>query len=178
MAIRKASAYSKKMARPYTRKSAHKSKAYIKTIPYSKIVKFRMGAQKDYDSGKHKYLIQLIALEGTQVRDTALEAGRMLAHKLMEEKIPGQYFFEVKVYPHHFIRENKMAAGAGADRMATGMTQSFGIVIGRMALVSQNQVILFASCPDGKTAAVAKQCMTTVKSKFPCATKVVISKVA
>jgi large subunit ribosomal protein L10e len=101
----------------------------------------------------------------------------MLAHKLMEEKIPGQYYFEVKVYPHHFIRENKMAAGAGADRMATGMTQSFGIVIGRMALVSPNQVILFASCPDEKTAAVAKQCMTTVKSKFPCATKVVISKI-
>lgn len=176
MALRKASAYSKKMARPYTRKSAHRGKAYIKTVPYSKIVKLRMGAQKDYESRKHKYQVQLIALEGTQVRDTALEAGRMLAHKLMEEKIPGQYFFEVKVYPHHFIRENKMAAGAGADRMATGMTQSFGVVIGRMALVSQNQVILFTSCTDEKAAGVAKECMTTVKSKFPCATKVVISK--
>jgi len=128
MAIRKASAYSKKPNRPFTRKSSRKSKAYIKTVPYSKIVKLRMGDQKSFEENKHKYNLYLVAEEGVLIRDNALESGRMLLHKLLESEAPGMYFMEVKVYPHHMLRENKTAAGAGADRMSTGMTQSFGIV--------------------------------------------------
>ena len=41
--LRKAAAYSKKHARPFTRKSKSRKKAYIKTIPGIRIVKFDMG---------------------------------------------------------------------------------------------------------------------------------------
>jgi len=46
MALRKGSAYSKRYARPYTRKSKKRSKSYIKTVPNSRIVKFQMGDTK------------------------------------------------------------------------------------------------------------------------------------
>jgi len=177
MAIRKASAYSKKPNRPFTRKSSRKSKAYIKTVPYSKIVKLRMGDQKSFEENKHKYNLYLVAEEGVLIRDNALESGRMLLHKLLESEAPGMYFMEVKVYPHHMLRENKTAAGAGADRMSTGMTQSFGIVIGRAAAVKPGQQIFFVSCVDEKTARIARDSLVSIKAKVPCKTRIVFEKV-
>ena len=174
MAIRKASTYSKRIARPFTRKSNKKSKAYIKVVPHSKIVKFRVGDQKAYEEGKHKYIITLVAQEATQVRDTALESGRMLLHKLIEEKVPGQYYMEVKVYPHHMLRENKSAGGmAGADRISSGMTQSFGQVIGRAAIIRPGQEIFFISCVDDKGARIARDALQDIKSKIPGKNRVV-----
>src|SRR3989338_2942885 len=102
MALRKASAYSKKKARPFTRISKNKSKAYIKTVPSSKIAKFNMGNEGDYRAGKHPFSVKLRSDENVQVRDNALESARMLLHKDLEENVPGQYFINVRVYPHHF----------------------------------------------------------------------------
>ena len=137
-----------------------------------------MGDQKAYEEGKHKYIITLVAQEATQVRDTALESGRMLLHKLIEEKVPGQYYMEVKVYPHHMLRENKISSGAaGADRTSTGMTQSFGVVIGRAALVKSGQRIFFVSCTDDRVARIARDSMISIKSKLPCKTKITFEKV-
>jgi large subunit ribosomal protein L10e len=177
MTLRKATAYSKKKARPFTRKSAKKNKAYIKQVPYSKIVKFNMGDVAGYNAGKHKYEVSLVAENGVQVRDNALEAARMLVHKILEEKAPGQYYIIVKMFPHHFLRENKLAAGAGADRMATGMTQSFGVVVGRGCFTSPGKTILFVSCTDDKAARIARDALATVKSKFACRTRVVFKQV-
>ncbi len=177
MALRKALAYSKKKARPYTRISRKKSKAYIKSVPYSKIVKFSGGDEKAFREGKHVYNIKLIAEEWSQVRDNALEAGRMLITKFLDEKIPGQYFFVVKVHPHHFLRENKSAAAvAGADRISTGMTQSFGVVIGRAAMVKAGQEIFFVSTANEKAARVAKEALESVKAKVPCKTRILFEK--
>src|SRR3972149_1894274 len=100
MAFRKASAYSKKKARPYTRKSGVKSKSYIKSVPYSKIVKFNMGDTRSFNQHKHDYSIRLISEEKIQIRDNALESCRMFIHKDLEEAIPGNYYFAVKIFPH------------------------------------------------------------------------------
>jgi large subunit ribosomal protein L10e len=177
MALRKALAYSKKRARPYTRNSRRKDKSYIKTIPYSKIVKFDSGVRKDYEQGKFPYKISLEAEENVQVRDNALEACRMLLTKQMDEGSPGQYFLMVKIHPHHLIRENKSAAAvAGADRISTGMTQSFGVVIGRAAMVKPGQELFFISCATEKDAQIAKAALRMIKSKVPCKTRVVFQK--
>jgi len=167
MTLRKAAAYSKKKIRPYTRNSSRKNRAYIKAIPYSKIVKFRMGDEKSFRENKHPFVIKMISTEGVQMRDTSLEAARMLLHKLLEDQVPGQYFIAVRVAPHNFIRENKLAAGAGADRMATGMTQSFGVVVGRTALVKPEQEVIVVSCANEKAARIAKDALATIKSKVP-----------
>lgn len=177
MALRKATAYSKKKARPYTRISKTKKKAFIKAVPYSKIVKFNMGDVHAYQDGKHHYRVKLIAENGVQVRDNALEAARMLLHKLLEEKIPGQYYILVKMFPHHMLRENKLAAGAGADRMATGMTQSFGVVVGRGAFTCPGKEIIMISCVDDRAARIARDACFSIKSKFSCRTRVVFEKV-
>ncbi|MBM3232643.1 50S ribosomal protein L16 [Candidatus Pacearchaeota archaeon] len=177
MALRKALAYSKKKARPYTRNSRKKGKSYIKTIPFSKIVKFDSGVRKDYEQGKFPYKISLEAEEGVQVRDNALEACRMLLTKQMDENALGQYFLMVKVHPHHFIRENKSAAAvAGADRISTGMTQSFGVVIGRAARVKPGQELFFISAATEKGAQAAKSALNMIRSKVPCKSRVVFQK--
>ncbi|MBX4212575.1 50S ribosomal protein L16 [Candidatus Pacearchaeota archaeon] len=179
MALRKALAYSKKPARPYTRNSRSKSKAYIKTVPGQKIVKFHMGSQKDYMEGKHPFVMSLIAEEGVQIRDNSIEASRMLLNKVLDEQAPGQFYFAVKVFPHHLQRENKSAGGmAGADRISTGMTQSFGIVIGRAAIVRPGQQLFFISCQNEKAAKIARDALATVRSKVPCKTRITFEKVA
>ena len=177
MAIRKASSYSSRIARPYTRNSRSKQKAFIKVVPFSKIVKFSMGDSAAFRSGKHKYVVSMLAEFKAQVRDTALESGRMHLHKIMEDKAQGLYFAAVKVVPHHFLRENKSAGGmAGADRISTGMTQSFGQVIGRAAIVSPKSPLFIVSCEDEKTARIARDALETIRSKIPVKTRVVFEK--
>lgn len=178
MALRKASAYSKKVARPFTRISRTKSQAYIKTVPQNKIVKYHIGNQKDFKEGKHPFMISFIAEEPAQIRDNALEAARQLITKTLDSDAAGQYYLNVKAFPHHFLRENKTAAGAGADRMSSGMTHSYGIIIGRAAKVNTGQEILTVSCANQKTAQIARNVLSSVKAKMPCKVSILFEKIA
>jgi len=173
MALRKASSYSKKPATPYTRNSRRKNKAYIKTIPHVKVSKFSMGDLKGYRAGKHKFVVRLVSQEDIQVRDNALEAGRMHIHKILEEQLPGRYFFAVKVHPHHFLRNNKTSGVAGADRLSTGMSHSFGVIEGRAALVPKDKDIFFITCDNESAARIIREAVDSVKAKMPCAVKIV-----
>jgi large subunit ribosomal protein L10e len=173
MALRKALAYSKRYTRPFTRNSRRKNKAYIKTIPYTKVAKFTIGDQKGYRAGKHKFAVRVISGEDIQIRDTAIEAGRMHVHKLLDEHIPGEYFMSVKVHPHHFLRNNKTSGVAGADRLSTGMSHSFGVIEGRAALVPKGKEIFFISCKDEKGARIARDAVESIKAKMPCTTKII-----
>mgnify|MGYP000072066343 CR=1 FL=1 len=168
MALRKASSYSKKPARPYTRKSAVKSKSYIKTVPPQKVVKMKMGDLKGYENGKFKLFVKLSSGENILIRDNALEAARQYVHKVLDESLPGQYYFELKVFPHHIIREHRVATGAGADRMAIGMAHSFGMPIGRGAFVKQNQPVFVVAVSNEKARKIAIDALTKVKAKLPC----------
>ena len=100
--LRKASAYSKKKVRPYTRKSKNKSKSYIKQVPQNKIVKYNLGNKTAYNMGKFKHVLKFISMENVQIRDNALEAGRLIINKILERKIPNQFYFE---------RDRKMRSG-------------------------------------------------------------------
>src|SRR3989344_6313751 len=119
MALRKASAYSHRYARPYTRKSKKKGKNYIKMYPPSKIVKFDMGDISGYNNGKYQIKIRLVSTENVQIRDTALEAARQIITKAMEGNFGVNGFAAfLRVHPHHVLREHSMLTGAGADRMS------------------------------------------------------------
>ncbi len=176
--LRKASAYSKKRVRPFTRKSGQKSKAFIKTIPPSNIVKFEMGNAGAYKNRKHKFHVGLICEEKIQIRDNALESARQLLNKMLDTELQGQYYFVVKVYPHHILRENKAAAGAGADRISSGMTHSYGVNIGRAAIVNPGTEIFFVSCENEKGARFVRNSLGAVKSKIPCRSRIVFEKVS
>lgn len=172
MALRKALTYSKKYARPYTRVSRNKSKAYIKVVPANKIVKYHLGNVRAYNDGKYPYIIHLVSEENVQVRDNALEACRMLIVKQLDLKLPGQYYIEIKAHPHHILRNNKMAAGAGADRLSSGMTRSFGIVEGRAALIKAKNDILIVACETEAQSRLIREELIPVKAKVPCKTTI------
>ncbi len=168
MALRKACAYSKKHARPYTRKSKSKKNSYIKTIPDSQIVKFRMGDLKGYENKKYPIILNIVSKEKIQIRDNAIEAVRQFMNRFLQEKLGKEFYFEVKIYPHHILRENKMLTGAGADRMQTGMALSFGKAIGRAAFVKQGQTVFVVGIQTPKQEIEARKLIKSVKARLPC----------
>ncbi|MFN7991266.1 MAG: 50S ribosomal protein L16 [Candidatus Micrarchaeia archaeon] len=107
----------------WTRYSRSKPrKSFIKAMPHADLHQFRMGVQKaDYDC-----VMSLRSDGPVIIRDNAIESARQSSNKYLEKVAPGAYYFAVRVYPHHIIRENKMIAGAGADRLQKGMRQAFG----------------------------------------------------
>lgn len=173
MALRKASAYSKKRVVPFTRISKKKGKSYIKTIPEQKIVKFSMGSEKLYNKGKLPYNLTLISEENVQIRHNALEACRQYINKKLEEELSEQYLFRVIPFPHHIQRENKMLTAPGADRMQSGMQLSYGKTAGKAAIVKPGSKIFFVAVHDEKTAQFVRETLKKIKSKLPGKTKVI-----
>ena len=123
-------------------------KSYIKTMPHKELNQHRMGTDKaDYDAVYHLKLKDNILI----LRDNAIEAARQSANKVLETKMPGNYYFLVRVYPHHIIRENKMVAGAGADRIQKGMRRAFGKPMDRAARLKKNQALFSVYVYKGKS---------------------------
>ncbi|MEK6792224.1 MAG: ribosomal protein L16, partial [Nanoarchaeota archaeon] len=106
MAIRKASSYSKKNNQPFTRISKAKSKSYIKVVPPNKVVKYNIGNQKAFVEGKFPFILRLHSDEMLVIRDTAIEAGRMVLTKNLENRLLGKFYLWVKIFPHHLLRNN------------------------------------------------------------------------
>ena len=77
------------------------------------------------------------------------------------------YHLKINIYPHHILRENPLAAGAGADRMSTGMKMSFGKPIGLAAQVKKGQTLLSVNV-DKENLEVAKQALKKASHKLPC----------
>ncbi len=168
MGLRKASAYSKRYARPYTRKSKVRQRSYIKTVPNPKIIKFRMGDVEGFSKGKFSIVLNVFSKEQIQIRDNSLEAVRQFLNRFLNKATNKEYYFEVKVYPHHILRENKMLSGAGADRMQTGMSHAFGKAIGRAAMVKQGQVLFVFGVMNTKHEIELRKLITSAKSRLPC----------
>lgn len=168
MALRKAGAYSKRYARPFTRKSKVKQKSYIKTIPNSKIVRFKMGDVKNFEKGNYPIELYVKSKEQVQMRDNSIEATRQFLNRFLTEKVGKDFYLEVKIYPHHILRENKMLTGAGADRMQTGMSQSFGKSMGRAAFVKAGQTIFIVGVKTPKQEQDARKLIKSMKARLPC----------
>ncbi len=178
MAIRKALSYSKKVNRPYTRISKVKSRAYIKVVPPNKVVKYNIGNQVAFDEGRFPFVLRMITDETLVIRDNAIESARMVLTKNLEGKLPGKFYLWVKIFPHHILRNNKAAAGAGADRLSTGMKQSFGIIEGRAARVFAGQELFMVACEVENAVSTARQILSMAKSKLPCKTRIIFEKIA
>lgn len=167
MALRKASAYSKMYARPYTRKSTKKAHNFIKTVPSQKIVRFKLGDIPKGEAGKFEFIIKLKTLDNVTIRDNALEAARQYITKQLDTLLPGQYYFRVMIYPHHILRENKMLTGAGADRMQTGMQLSFGKTIGRAAMIKAGGEIFQVHVSTLKATQIVRKILNIIRAKLP-----------
>ena len=112
---------------------------HIKGKPQIKIAKFNSGNKK----GKFEVCVQLLINEKIQITHMAIEATRLAANKTLE-KTTGEigYSSRLRIYPHIRLRENKMIAAAGADRLSDGMRRAFGKANSLAARVKQGQVIM------------------------------------
>ncbi|MDP6845869.1 MAG: 50S ribosomal protein L16 [Candidatus Nanoarchaeia archaeon] len=130
----------RRIKRAYTRTSKYRRLSYIKGAPNHKIIHF--------DSGNRRYemfpkTIVLNADKAINLRHNAIEAARIVVTRHMSKNV-GKFAFglKLKVFPHHIIRENPIAMGAGADRMSQGMRSAFGKTISRAARVKPDQTII------------------------------------
>ena len=139
MGIRPGRCYSG-MQRPNTRQSTKvPKKGYVKGVPGAKIRDFEMGKKKKYSSS-----VFLVPDKDVQITHNALESARVTGSSYLEKSIGkgGSFFMKVRVFPHHVLRENALATGAGADRFQQGMRSSFGNPIGTAARVKKGQKII------------------------------------
>ena len=137
-------------------------KEFAPSAPNPKIARFSTGtARPDYE-----VKLQLMAEERVQIRHNALEAARVAINKKMASVGEENFYLAVKVYPHVILRENKMIATAGADRLQEGMRKAFGKPIGLAARVDQGSV-LFELSVKQTSVEKAKEALKTAASKLP-----------
>lgn len=167
--LRKAVSY-RRIERPYTRKSKYKKKMYVRSIPVSKVVRYTMGNP----SRTYEHALHLLSKADLQIRHNAIESARVVCSRVLEQNLPkNAYLFQIRIYPHHILRENPLAAGAGADRMSTGMQRSFGKCIGVAAQVHKGKEI-FTVKVDKLHLDTARRALKAAGHKFACQTQIVI----
>jgi large subunit ribosomal protein L10e len=163
MSDKPASMYRKIDKPPYTRRE------YITGIPGSKIAQHKMGDVRA-DAEEYPVRISLAVEEEIQIRHGALEASRLSANRhLIKSLGEGNYKMILRKFPHHVIRENKQATGAGADRVSDGMRQSFGKIVGTAARLPAGDRLFTIWC-DVEDAPVAKDALRRAYNKIgsPC----------
>lgn len=160
--IRKFVAY-RRLERPYTRTSKFKSKSYIRITPNIAVVRFDAGNT----TKKFRYTLNLNSKTDLQIRDNALESARQTTTRALESAL-GQngFHLKIKVYPYQILRENPLAAGAGADRFSTGMKKSFGKPIGNAARVKKGQTVFQVSV-DKTDLEVGRKALSRASKKLP-----------
>ena len=136
---------------------------YMGGVPPSRITQFVVGNK----NAKFPILVYLTANESCQIRHNALEAARITANRFLEKKAgTNDYRFNIRVYPHHVIRENKQATGAGADRVSQGMRRAFGKAVGTAARVKQDQILMTVETLE-KNVDLAKEALHKAGIKLP-----------
>src|ERR687883_1581137 len=148
--------YRESRGMPYVRRE------YIAGKPQIKIARFSSGQAGSYD-----YKLELVATEKIQIRHNALESARLAANKTMARAGETSFFSTLKVYPHVLLRENKMIATAGADRLQEGMRRAFGKSTGLAARIEPDQVIYEAYVTSANLN-LAKDGFKVASSKLGC----------
>ncbi|MCX6694470.1 MAG: 50S ribosomal protein L16 [Methanomicrobiales archaeon] len=144
-------------------KKAYTRKEYMGGIPGSKIVQFEMGnLSQQFPFEEHLHVV-----EGCQIRHTALEAARIsINRKLLKEVGRMNFRLKLRVYPHHVLRENKQATGAGADRVSEGMRLAFGKAVGTAARMMPGQRV-FTVYTSPQYADKVKEALRSGAHKLP-----------
>ena len=159
----------------YTRVASSPSDSYITGIPQSKIVHFDMGNP----AGTYDTKAEIVYNGRIMVRHNALEAARIIIQKKLEKDVGlANYYFKVNVFPHHVLRENVTATGAGADRVSEGMRRSFGSPIGRAARMKEGQSLLTVkfTATDARTKTI-KSALKVAANKLPGEKTVTVSRI-
>ncbi len=154
--------------RPFTRQSRRKPrKGYAKGVPGRKITKFEVGDPNKEFSLNARLLVE----NAIQIRHNALEAARVATNKYLTKALGDEYFLKILIFPHHVMRDNPTATGAGADRFQTGMRKAYGRPIGTAAQVKANQPIILIRVDKAKRP-FAKEALKRAATKIPGTTRI------
>jgi len=169
MARKPASMYRRLKGPAYTRRK------YIGGVPNNRIHQFHVGNRRAAETGQFQVVIELTADNDCQIRHTALEAARVISNSTIRKSAGAQgYALRVHTYPHHVLRENKQATGAGADRVSQGMRCAFGKNVGTAARVKRGQrVISIQVTPEFYLTARDALRKASMKFPTPCTIKLV-----
>ena len=172
MAERKGGVYARYDGRPYTRQSERVPRVnYVRGVPRPKIQTYQIGDQRT----EFEYEVAIRAEEPVQITHRALEASRVAATKTMGTAAGASFFLRVYPYPHHVLRENPQATGAGADRFQQGMSRAFGKAIGTAARVRVGQRLIGIRVNEDRID-LAKEALRRAKMKLPCLVTTVTKK--
>ncbi len=163
MVRKPASMYRKAKGQPYTRRE------YMGGVPNTRIAQYDMGNPQ----GEFPLTIRLVAEEACQIRDIAFEAARVTANRFISQRAGQQYHLRIQPFPHIVLRENKIAVGAGADRISDGMRGAFGTPGGTAARVRRGQTLLFIRTTPSHMKR-AKQALRKAGYKVPTPTRIIV----
>ena len=111
-----------------------------------------------------------------QISSNALEAIRITINGVLQRKLGRQnYRLRVRPKPFQKIRENRMLAFAGADRVQSGMRNSFGRSTGVCARVRAGQIIVDIGTSI-KNLPLVRDRLRVASMKVPSSCQIVITK--
>jgi large subunit ribosomal protein L10e len=145
---------------------AYTRREFMGGVPGNRILQYESGKP----NGDFPVTLDLVLEERGQIRHTALEAMRITAVRALDTALGREnYYLKVRAYPHHVLRQNKQASGAGADRVSMGMRLAFGKAIGTAARTTPGQCILTVKVP-ARGFAAGKDAMRKAYNKIasPC----------
>ena len=166
--------YAKWSRRPFQyKRSSNRRREYARGGAQSKIVRF-WGGDKSIPWENWELVVGLKVKKQIQISSNALEAIRVTINSALQKRL-GRLNFRFRVRPKPFqkYRENRMLAFAGADRVQSGMRNSFGRSTGVCARVRAGQVI----CDVGtslKDLDIVRDRLRVASMKIPCSCQVVI----
>lgn len=145
---------------------AYTRREYMGGVPNSRISQFDMGELTENFPIK----LTLRSKNRVQIRHTSLEAGRIAANRILTKDAGlANYHLKLRAYPHVVLRENKLATGAGADRVSSGMRLAFGKTVGTAARLECDQAIMTVTCtPTAYKSAKLALWKASMKFPTPC----------
>ena len=166
--------YSSWNRRPYQHKrSSNRRREYARGGAQSKIVRFWGGA-KEVPWEEWDLVVGLKVDKQIQISSNSLEATRITINGALQ-KLVGRTNFRLRIRPKPFqkIRENRMLAFAGADRVQSGMRNSFGRSTGVCARVRAGSIVVDVGCHLRDLALIRDRLrVASMKLPSPCQTVV------
>jgi large subunit ribosomal protein L10e len=166
--------YSSWNRRPYQHKrSANHRREYARGGSQSKITRFWGGA-KDIPWEDWELVVGLKVNKQIQISSNGLEAIRISVNGYLQ-KVLGRnnYRFRIRPKPFQKYRENRMLAFAGADRVQSGMRNSFGRSTGVCARIRAGAIV----CEVGtriKNLPLVRDRLRIASMKIPCSCSIVL----
>ncbi|MFX1393710.1 MAG: 50S ribosomal protein L16, partial [Promethearchaeota archaeon] len=134
------------------------------------------GGNKDIPWEEWDLVVGLKVDKQIQISSNALEAIRITINGVLQKYL-GRLNFRLRIRPKPFqkYRENRMLAFAGADRVQSGMRNSFGRSTGVCARVRAGQVVVEVGTYV-KNLRLIRDRLRVASMKIPCTCQIVILK--